>query len=444
MAFKAFRSVGSVAVTTSVYCRLRDSIQCQASPPVHVKPVQSVALSLPSLTWAVEVTREGQKIIEQELSPNLDAYRVVIADEKTGVVTSIVVESIQDDDPCLEPTDGAPWTESTPLHTTLPHDTCILYKKAAAGLLQDDSLYARIAFELDAHRVEIHACVSERHFKNKSAAFLQEALQQSVDLIAFNARYAPDASDHLCWANTLYTRRPGRRHKQQQQQQQQQQPKNGSGVTDFGEHGQNTESGEWSDAASSKASTQANGSKSSCEGGASRADEKQVQPPSAVLAKQTLETLMGRKAEAVSHYRQALEMEQQHRSLPLDAWRMLVVNYGIILALRRDYDAAVAVLEYGLACDPAYPKFAYNLACVAAEQEASPQMYRHLETALRAASAYDVEAFDGSEAHNGEQHKARNSLPNPLTDPSFKAYHEKEKFLAIAQQYTVSLDADVV
>jgi hypothetical protein len=130
---------------------------------------------------------------------------------------------------------------------------------------------------------------------------------------------------------------------------------------------------------------------------------------------------------------------------------MLVVNYGVIMALQHEYEEATSVFEYGLTQDACYPRLSYNLACVAAEQDDEERMYSLLETALEAATAEaaaaaeaEAAAVGGEGAEGGERAPQTKPLPNPLDDPTFQRYHHHEHFQRIATRFAAALDAEVV
>lgn len=93
-------------------------------------------------------------------------------------------------------------------------------------------------------------------------------------------------------------------------------------------------------------------------------DEPELKEPNIFLYIFTAEKSYVRRdyATASGAYQKALDMETQHRSLPRDMFRMLIVTLGAAYGLNGNLDKAKATLERGIAEDPEYPLFYYFMA----------------------------------------------------------------------------------
>ncbi len=92
---------------------------------------------------------------------------------------------------------------------------------------------------------------------------------------------------------------------------------------------------------------------------------------------------------------------------------MLVDNLGMSYGISGKLAEAKLTFEYGISQDPEYPMFYYLLACDYGEMG---KMDESLEQ-LRLAYKFKANAIPGE------------SLPDPLTDDSFRNFVKEKKFL---------------
>jgi tetratricopeptide (TPR) repeat protein len=118
---------------------------------------------------------------------------------------------------------------------------------------------------------------------------------------------------------------------------------------------------------------------------------------------------------AISPYEQALTMEKRGRKLDSDLWRVLIDNLGMAYGISGNLNKAEETFKYGLANDPSYPMFSYNMACTYAERN-------DLENTL----VYLKKAFDNkANVIRGER------MPDPSKDDSFQRFLSEPKFQAL-------------
>jgi tetratricopeptide (TPR) repeat protein len=109
---------------------------------------------------------------------------------------------------------------------------------------------------------------------------------------------------------------------------------------------------------------------------------------------------------AADLYARALELEKQRPILSRDQWRTLVDNLGMAYGISGQLEPARETFEYGLARDPEYPMFHYNLACAYAEMGQREAAIAELELAFR----YRANLIEGED------------MPDPRADSSFARY----------------------
>src|SRR5256885_321761 len=66
---------------------------------------------------------------------------------------------------------------------------------------------------------------------------------------------------------------------------------------------------------------------------------------------------------AIGPYQKAVDLEKEKRTLDKNIWRVLVDNLGMAYGITGDLDHAKETFTYGIAKDPDYPMFYYNMAC---------------------------------------------------------------------------------
>jgi len=118
-------------------------------------------------------------------------------------------------------------------------------------------------------------------------------------------------------------------------------------------------------------------------------------------------------AAAAESYQKALDLEKQQHTLDPTMFRVMVDNLGMSYGLTGNLSKAKETFEYGIAQDPQYPLFYYNLACTYGEMG---QMDESLEQ-LRLAYRYKANIIAGE------------SFPDPLKDDSFRKFLSDQKFV---------------
>jgi len=118
-------------------------------------------------------------------------------------------------------------------------------------------------------------------------------------------------------------------------------------------------------------------------------------------------------AAAAERYQKALDLEKQKRTLNQSFFRIMVDNLGMSYGLTGNLPKAKETFEYGIAQDPQYPLFYYNLACTYGEMG---KMDESLEQ-LRLAYKYKANMIAGE------------SFPDPLKDDSFRKFLSDQRFV---------------
>lgn len=123
--------------------------------------------------------------------------------------------------------------------------------------------------------------------------------------------------------------------------------------------------------------------------------------------------LKGDYRRAIKPYQKALDLEKKQPTLDKTLWRVLVDNLGMAYGMTGDLQRAKETFEYGIAKDPDYPMFHYNMACTYAEMNDEDRAITYLRSAFR----------NKENVNEGER------MPDPATDDSFRRYMKDEKFL---------------
>jgi tetratricopeptide (TPR) repeat protein len=119
-------------------------------------------------------------------------------------------------------------------------------------------------------------------------------------------------------------------------------------------------------------------------------------------------------AAAAKRYQSALDLEKKNQILSKTLFRVLVDNLGMSYGLTGRLPQAKETFEYGITQDAEYPLFYYLLACTYGEMG---KMNESLDQ-LRQAYKYKANVIPGE------------SLPDPLTDDSFRKVTKDERFVA--------------
>jgi tetratricopeptide (TPR) repeat protein len=115
---------------------------------------------------------------------------------------------------------------------------------------------------------------------------------------------------------------------------------------------------------------------------------------------------------AIPPYQKALDLEKQNRTLNKTLWKVLVDNLGMAYGITGDLDKAEETFKYGIAKDPDYPLFYYNMACTYGEKKDMDKAIEYLKLAF----ARRKNMIPGER------------MPNPATDSSFNRFLDNEKF----------------
>ena len=115
---------------------------------------------------------------------------------------------------------------------------------------------------------------------------------------------------------------------------------------------------------------------------------------------------------AIPPYQKALDLEKQERKLERKFWIVLVDNLGMAYGITGDIKSSFAVFEYGIANEPTYPLFYYNMACGHGELNDEENAIKYLRLAYK---------------HKDNMLKGER-LPDPMNDSSFARFRDSETF----------------
>jgi len=115
---------------------------------------------------------------------------------------------------------------------------------------------------------------------------------------------------------------------------------------------------------------------------------------------------------AIPPYQKALDLEKQQRRLKKKFWIVLVDNFAMAYGITGDIKSSMSVLEYGIAQEPTYPLFYYNVACGYGELGDEDNAIKWLRPAFK----YKANMLKGEQ------------LPDPMGDSSFERFRDSEKF----------------
>jgi tetratricopeptide (TPR) repeat protein len=116
---------------------------------------------------------------------------------------------------------------------------------------------------------------------------------------------------------------------------------------------------------------------------------------------------------AAERYQKALDLEKEKRTLSQTYFRLLVDNLGTAYGISGDLDKAAETFAYGIAEDPEFPSFHYNLACVYGEAGDKHHALDELELAYK----YKANLIPGE------------TFPDPLHDDSFRKFSNDSDFV---------------
>src|SRR6185503_19975294 len=115
---------------------------------------------------------------------------------------------------------------------------------------------------------------------------------------------------------------------------------------------------------------------------------------------------------AIPPYQKALDLEKQERKLERKFWIVLVDNLGMAYGITGDIKSSFAVFEYGIANEPTYPLFYYNMASGHGELNDEENAIKYLRLAYK---------------HKDNMLKGER-LPDPMNDSSFARFRDSETF----------------
>ena len=116
--------------------------------------------------------------------------------------------------------------------------------------------------------------------------------------------------------------------------------------------------------------------------------------------------------EAIPLYKAVYDAEIKAPVLPRLYWYVLVDCLGMAYGMTGQMESAEKIFLYGIANDPEYPLFHFNMACVYAERNDLDRCLKHLENAYK----YHKNTMPNE------------TFPDPLTDDSFTGLLKNEKF----------------
>jgi len=118
-------------------------------------------------------------------------------------------------------------------------------------------------------------------------------------------------------------------------------------------------------------------------------------------------------AGAVRAYQQALDAEKKQPTLDRAATIVLIDNLGTAYGITGNWDRAHEVFDYGVSKYPTYPMFYYDIACVYGRKKDMDNAITYLLKALA----------------NKANLAAGQKIPDPLSDNSFSAFKDDERFV---------------
>jgi tetratricopeptide (TPR) repeat protein len=121
--------------------------------------------------------------------------------------------------------------------------------------------------------------------------------------------------------------------------------------------------------------------------------------------------------QAAAYYEEALRLQDQKPTLSKELWFVAMDNLGMSYGISGDLQHARGVFEKGIAAQPEYPLFYYNLACAFGEMNDMDAAIANLQRAFERRK----------NVLRGE------SMPDPMTDDSFRNFVKNKKFIAAVE-----------
>ena len=147
-------------------------------------------------------------------------------------------------------------------------------------------------------------------------------------------------------------------------------------------------------------------------------DQAQIDQVSDYVAQASRFYLQHDYSAAAERYQKALDMEKQKHVLSPTLFRVMVDNLGMSYGLTGNLPKAKETFEYGIAQEPEYPLFYYNLACTYGEMGKMDESLQQLRLAYK----YKANVIAGE------------SFPDPLKDDSFRNFVKDKRFVDVVHQ----------
>jgi tetratricopeptide (TPR) repeat protein len=125
---------------------------------------------------------------------------------------------------------------------------------------------------------------------------------------------------------------------------------------------------------------------------------------------------------AIPPYQKALDLEKKERKLEKKFWIVLVDNLGMAYGITGDIKSSLAVFEYGIANEPTYPLFYYNMACGHGELGDEENAIKYLRLAYK----------------NKDNMLKGEHIPDPMNDSSFARFRDSETFKKAVKEMKVA------
>jgi tetratricopeptide (TPR) repeat protein len=122
-------------------------------------------------------------------------------------------------------------------------------------------------------------------------------------------------------------------------------------------------------------------------------------------------------AGAAKAYQQALDAEKKQPTLDRPTTITLIDNLGTAYGITGNWDKAREAFDYGVSKYPTHPIFYYDIACIYGRK-------KDLENAI----TYLQKAFA-----NKPNLAAGQNIPDPLTDNSFDAFKDNDRFVKVVK-----------